>query len=514
MLTDAAIEGFLRRQLNNYDWLKQESIDRLDAALKELDPQPIFSVPLWTHQKALFLLINEVKRFMLHVDMGGGKTSIVLNLIRYRKACGEAPRVVVFVPYLTSVSTWIDQVEEHAPELKCVPLLGSSAQNLEALQGDGDLFVLCYQSAVAMVCEEVLMKGKIQWKLNAKDVRTYFKDFNWIIMDEVHKTKNVSSLTYKMCRAISAQCDWAIGLTGTPFNKDMGELWPQFYLIDFGETLGPSLTFYRSVFFDKKINYWGGFEYKLKKALFDDLQKIIKHTSISYGITELHDMPDRNFLIKRIRASQNQGTYAKVALKAIKQAHIDQGGVAKLEEIKSNYMKLRQLSSGFMTLKGDDDSKLQIGFDDNPKLDTLIELIDGMPPDCKMVVFHHFVYTNKLISERLTKLKIGHARVWSGQRDPLGELKRFKADKKCRVLVINSKMGSSSLNLQFANYLVFFEQPDSSIDRQQAERRVWRPGQQRRVINYDLFVDGTYDESIWNSNKKGENLLKKLLRKN
>jgi len=180
--------------------------------------------------------------------------------------------------------------------------------------------------------------------------------------------------------------------------------------------------------------------------------------------------------------------------------------------VQSNYLVLRQLASGFMTLNGDDSTKVQIKFEENPKLEALVDLIEAMPPKCKMVCFHHFVYTNHMISEKLTEIKVTHARIWGGQRDKIGELKRFKTDPDCRVLVINSRSGSASLNLQNANYCVFFEQPDSPIDRQQAERRVWRPGQTRRVLYYDFLVMGTVDQRLLASNKAGEDMLKKLLR--
>lgn len=514
MIRKAAIDQFLARKLSNYDWLKRESSARLDQALNELSPKPdLGKTPLWAHQQIAFLLLNELRRFMLHIDMGGGKSNICLAVIKYRKQVGDQPRAIVFVPFLTSVSTWIEQVAEHTPDLVCVPLLGTTASNLDQLQNTpGDLFVMCYASAVAMLSESVPAKnGKNEWKINQQLLKDTFQNFTMLIMDEVHKTKNIHALTYKMCRAISARCDWVIGLTGTPFNKDPIDLWAQFNLIDFGETLGPTLSFYREVFFTNKRNYWGGFEYKFKQKLLPTLQNIIKHSSISYGIEELHDMPPRKFIVRRLGAEQGQLGYAKAAIKRIREA-ANESTKGSYQVIESTYLQLRQISSGFMTLKGQNNDRLQVKFDPNPKLEALIDLIEAMPADRRMVVFHHFIFSNHLISEELSKLKIGHARIWSGQRDPLNELKRFKNDPKCRVLVINDQIGSTSLNLQFANYLVFFEQPDSAITRQQAERRVWRPGQKLRVFTYDLFVNGTYDEAMWKANKAGENLLQKLLR--
>lgn len=514
MLQKSAIDDFLKRELNNFEWLKKETSQALDQALAELDPKPDFATNnLWAHQKAALLLLNEFGRFLLHFDMGGGKSLTTLSYLRYLKQQHENLKAIIFVPYLTAISTWIDETAKFAPHLRCVPLMGTTTENMKALlEADGDLFVMAYPSAVAMLSTSTKGRnGKNQWKIEPKDVRDCFAKFSMLVMDEIHVSRNIHSLTYKMLRSISAQCQWAVGLTGTPFNKELLDLWSQFYLIDFGETLGPSLGFYREVFFNKKINYWGGFEYNFKKKLFSTLQAIIKNISISYGIDEMHDMPERQFIIKRLKANLSQAGYAENAINEIKKALATEAGTAKLEVVKSNYLRLRQLSSGFMTLRGEDDEKVQIAFDENPKLDALIELINEMPPDSKILVFHHFVYTNEMISNKLTELKIGHARIWSGQKKILEELRRFKNDPACKVLVLNDKIGSTSLNLQFASYICFYEQPDSAIDRQQAERRVWRPGQKNKVIVYDLFVNGTYDEAIWRANKEGENLLHRLL---
>lgn len=510
MINKRLIKKFLARKLNRYDWVKRLSSDQLNGALDSFVPKPDFgNLKLWNHQKACLLILNELQRFMLYIDMGGGKTLLTLMLLKYRKQCGDKIKAIVFVPYITSVATWIDETEKHTPELKCVPLLGSTAQNLQALNSEGDLFVICYQSAVAMVSKsQTTKKGKSKWNFEAKEIREYFSNFNMLVCDEIHRCKSASSLSYRMCRAISAQCDWVLGLTGTPFGRDLIDLWPQFYLIDFGETLGPTLGFYKEAFFIQKKNYWGGFDFKFDKKLMPTLTRTIKNNSISYSIDEFYDMPPKEYVPKYLPLTDDSKGYVIDAMTKMKFAQ--KGG--DYREVESNYLKLRQLSSGFMTLRGEDDDKIHLSFEDNPKLDALEEIIDAMPHGRKIVIFHHFIHTNYLISERLKKMKVKHARIWSGQRKPLDELRKFQNDPKYTTLVINSKSGSSSLNLQNANYMVFFEQPDSPIDRQQAERRCWRPGQQNRLYIYDFLVKGTADVRLHHANKAGESLLKQLLK--
>lgn len=511
MINQQAIKRYFARKLNNYDWLKKEPREALLQAVNSLVPKPAL-VSLWNHQLVSFLLLEALKRFMLFIDMGGGKTLIVLSAISYRKQRGETPKAVIFVPYITSVETWVEEVSKHTPHLRCVPLYGTTEENYDKLINEkADLYVICYQSAVAMLAEPMKKptKKKRAWTINPAFVRDVFSTFDMLVMDEIHKCKSVTSLTYRMCRAIADQSEYVLGLTGTPFGRDLQDLWPQFNLIDFGETLGDTFGLYREAFFNKTVNYWGGYEYKFKKKLFDQLKHTIKNRSIRYSVDEFADMPEAIPVILKVKPHEGIEAYAKKAVSSINS--LLGSGKAKYREIESQYIKLRQLSSGFMTLKGEDTDKVEIKFDENPKLDALQGLIEDMPYGCKMVVFHHYVYTNQLISDRLKSLKVKHARIYGKSKDPIAELRRFKDDPETTVLVINAKSGSSSLNLQIANYCVFFEQPDSAIDRQQAERRVWRPGQEKRVFFYDILMTGTADSGMLKMNKAGKNLLQALL---
>lgn len=505
ILNPETIKQFLARRLPSYDWIKTCTPAELDQELAALDPVPDFgTVALWPHQKAALLLALELKRFMFFLDMGAGKTLLTLMLLKYRKQRGEKPRAIVFVPYLTSVETWVEETTKHTPDLKCVPLLGTTKDNLTALGQEADLFVICYQSAVAMLAETG-PKGK--WTLSAQKVRGALAGADTLILDEAHKCKSVSSLTYRMCRAIAAEVEYVFGLTGTPFGRDLGDLWPQFNLVDFGATLGPTFGFYRSVFFSTKINYWGGYEYTFKKKLLGTLHRALKNASISYSVEELRGMPPKEYAPRRLRIPPDSQGYIAKAIETLQNAIIGK----EYRQVESSYLQLRQLASGFMTLRGDDSEKLQVKFEHNPKLELLEELIDAMPTSSKMVVFNHFVFTGQLISDRLKELKIKHARIWGGQKDPIGELRKFKQDPDCRILVLNIKSGSSSLNLQNAQYVVFFEQPDSPIDRKQAEARVWRMGQTQRVWIYDLLMSGTADGRLHKANEDDRNLMEELL---
>ena len=508
MINPSIVKAFLKRPMDSHEWLKKLSRKGLLMEFEnESKSVPGFS-NLWTHQLVCLLLVSSFERFMLHLDMGGGKTLISLFSVLCRKMAGQASKAIVFVPYISSVDTWIEECKTHTPELRLIPLLGTTTENLRRLEEkDGDVFVICYASAVAMLAKKNAKKKG--WVIDPRDTRKVFSGFDTFIADEIHKCSNISTLTYRMCRAVSLQCKYGIGLSGTPFGKDPEDLWSQFYLIDFGKTLGETKGLFQEAFFTKQKNYFTKFdEFKFDKKKMPLLKRMVKHNSIHYDATEMHDLPTKRYIKHKLPLPTAIKDYVSMAAAKFMEAVNNQ----QRDGAQASYMQLRQLASGFMSINGQNNDKIKVSFDNNPKLDYLEEKIDGMDITSKMVVFHHFIHTNNLISERLTALKIKHARVWSGQKNVLGELKKFRDDPNCRVLVLNDMSGSSSLNLQHANYMFFFEQPDSPINRQQGEKRIWRAGQTKPVWIIDPFMEGTVDERIFYSNTQGKKLLDQLLK--
>jgi len=92
------------------------------------------------------------------------------------------------------------------------------------------------------------------------------------------------------------------------------------------------------------------------------------------------------------------------------------------------------------------------------------------------------------------------------------ELKRnFKTNPNCKVLFANTKSAGIGLNLQYANYVIFYELPMSSIDYKQALKRVHRSGQTKRVYIYSLITKDSVEEKIEKYLREGKNVFKNLI---
>jgi SNF2 family DNA or RNA helicase len=298
-----------------------------------------------------------------------------------------------------------------------------------------------------------------------------------------------------------------------PFGRDPSPLWAQHYLVDKGATLGPTLGLFRAAFFTEQPNPWDprGFkkDYTFKRAMQPQLSRVLQHRSITYTADECIDLPPIRRLMETVRLPPEMRDYYTQI--------VDQAIAAKgdMQAMTNAFLRLRQLSSGYIGLKDDETgARAELEFDTNPKLDRLLDLVRSLPGGAKAVIFYEFTRSGRKIVEALQKeLKVSTIWLWSGTKNAKTELARF-TDGPALFAVINNKVGAYSLDgLQVAHYEFFFESPLSAQDREQAERRLRRQGQQARtVFVYDLICMGTVDAKILEFHSQGRELFAALLK--
>ncbi len=507
MISKIAKNNYLDRQLQEFTWIKKATDRDLDKAIRLLHPRPKFVGIPWTHQKACFYLGVTQEQFLFFCDMGLGKTRIIIDILSHWKKASKLKATLILVPNVVNIESWVTEFKKYGKTLVVVSLTGDKQTREAGLLDWGDAYIINYAGLVALVTEIVKKgKGKKGKREVQKGVLKKFKNkFNAIVLDESQLIKNRASLTYKICSAIAGSCDYRYALTGTPFGRDPIDLWAQFYAIDRGETLGRTIGIFRECMFSQKVNYWGGWEYNFLKRMEPKLHQWIQNRSIRYDETECQDLPEKIYTQVKVEFPESLETYYKKSLEDI----IDAKGDYHLME--SAFIRMRQITSGFLGMRTEDGERVEIEFDDNPKLDALLELISTMPSTSKMVVFHEFIHTGKKVSEALTEAKIGHESLWSGTKDKKGALNRFLNDPKKIIFVVNSKSGGVGLNLPIANYVAFMESPVSPIVRKQAEKRCHRPGQTKKTFFYDFVVANSVDTQILRYIEEGEDLFQALL---
>jgi superfamily II DNA or RNA helicase len=134
-------------------------------------------------------------------EMGLGKTIQTLALLIHRAAAGPA---LVVAP-TSVVSNWADEAARFAPQLGVRLYRGPQREAALRGLGPGDLLLTSY--AVAALDGEAL--GRVR--------------FGSLVLDEAQAIKNATTERAKALRALDAE--WRLGLTGTPIENHLGELW-------------------------------------------------------------------------------------------------------------------------------------------------------------------------------------------------------------------------------------------------------------------------------------------------
>jgi SNF2 family DNA or RNA helicase len=510
----------LARKRKDSDKAKAFDESALDAKLAQLDPVPDFVTAPRKHQKVGFLLGATYPAYLMFFDMGLGKSWLMLNLFKWRKQRGEAPKaLLVLVPLESLVIGWQEQVETHTPSLTYAGVAGSSGQREAALSFNAGVVVMTYATFLRLVTVEVPVvddgehqrtKGgrpKVKWVVDHTKVVDVMGAFSGLVVDECTAIKNHQSQTYKAVKSAGECVLFRYGLAGRPLGRDPEALWSQFKAIDHGESLGETLGLFRSAFFKPKRNYWsGGFDWVLDKSKEHLLRRCTRHRSITYAENECADLPPLVRVVRKVKWARENREYHERLIDEMRES---KGAFRLVENV---FLRMRQLSSGYLGVVDPEGERVQIKFKDNPKMDELVAVLNEVPLDRKAIVFNDYTITGDLICERLKTEKIKHVRLFGGTRDKAGVLDKFKRDPKARVLVLQSAAGSFGLNLQVANYCIFYESPVDPIIRAQAEKRAHRTGQTETVFIIDLVVRQSVDERVLKFIKEGNNLFEAVLR--
>lgn len=512
-----SVERFLSRERGDLRAWKQFTDDELDELMSQLPVAPPIWYTLRKEQKIALLIGADHRRAAFWYDTGMGKSLITIALTRYFRRADIVDSVLVLVPHKINKNEWEREVQKWSPQTRYTVLRGSSEDKWRQLEERrADIVIETYAGLSRMLSPLTTVKRKRRGRtvemdklvIDEKLVRRLQTHIDGVVCDESNHVGNHLRLPFRLCRRLSREAHIFFLLAGTPFGRDPAPLWAQMYLIDGGYSLGETLGLFRAALYRSKDNPFGGQEYtfietKENKA---KLNRLLAHGSLRYEV-EQSTLPMLTHIVRDVHLPEEADTYYRHARQAIIAAK------GQTREMKNAFLRMRQISSGFVGFYDDDaGEKAKFVFPENPKLDALLALIDSIREDRKILVFHDFIYSGEVIAAALTSLGISHIKYGGKQTDATGLLQRFESDPRLRVFVL-STAGAYGLNLQAAQYGIFYESPVSVIIRKQMIRRFERQNSPHdHVFLYDLLTRGTMDEKILQFYEQGLDLFDSIVR--
>lgn len=512
-----AVESFLHRRLRDYRVCLSWSEAMIDAHARRLPVLPPIYYRLRRHQKACFVVGANARRFYFANDTGTGKTVLSVALARYLEASGSARRCLVLVPREANKFEWEAEVRKHAPDVRCAVLDGSNRRKWEQLTENEDALITVgtYMGIVSMVSALERRRkrrggGEVEEvnKLVPQErlVHALCASFEAVFCDESHHLGNKSSLPFRVVRQLSRRAAHFYCLTGTPFGRDPEALWSQFYLVDGGDTLGPTLGLFRAAFFDAHVNKWGDTTYTISARRRTLLHRTLAHRSLRVEI-DAADLPRVTEITRYVKLPDETYEYYERASSAIADS-LSTG----VHALRNAFCRLRQISSGFVGYTTDEGARAELEFPRNPKLDLCMSIVESIAAAHKVIIFHEFHHSGGRLTASLDRLGIPSVMISGLTRDPGGARRAFLEDPAVRVCLLSNSM-VEGLNLQVARYGIFYELPVPYITYYQARRRVERQySEHEHVFLYYLLTRGTSDGRVRALHRQGRDIFEAVVR--
>lgn len=246
------------------------------------------------HQMAALLWARERDRIFLVLGIGTGKTLTAL-LCGYEWQC---KKTLVVCPK-SVMSTWNEQIPMHT-DFTYTLLEGVTDARRALLNTPTQIHVTSYAGLKLLFGKKVASRKKGQkteYSIDFEMLDRYAYDY--VICDEAHHLKGLSegSLQARIAYELSSRATKVVFLSGTPFTRELTDLWGEFAILDFGKTLGSSYTEFLFTHFNRytvelkkqqrSLQLFG-----LKRGHAEIILSRIAPSTLRYSTTECVDLPE------------------------------------------------------------------------------------------------------------------------------------------------------------------------------------------------------------------------------
>lgn len=417
-----------------------------------------------------FLFLNHLGGCLAD-DMGLGKTFQVIAFLEDEEARKHLQKVLVVVPK-SLLTNWKREFEKFSSRYRVGIYHGNRRRELDFDRYE--VIITTYNTA--FLDKEYLDQ----------------KAFTIAVLDEIQTVKNYKSITSQAIKEIHAEMK--IGLSGTPMENSISELWNVMDIVNPGAFPGHSAFLHR--YHDRNYD-------ELKEILnlfiLRRMKKdVLKQLPPKYEQIIYCDMDEAQ---RRLYTGIHIAVKTAISRLKIFAAPVVLKGLTLLRECCCHPLLL-------------DDATNVEGVQDSCKLDALMLLVEDLfASGHKILIFSNYTSMLQLIRQELEKNRDYKANLFyldgkTQQRNLLVE--QFEAAD-AGIFLISIKAGGVGLNLTSAQDVIIYDPWWNPFVEQQAIDRAYRIGQQQSVNVYKLVAANTIEEKILDMQKEKEQDFEELI---
>lgn len=446
--------------------------------------------PMYKHQKEIVdmsLLQDEIALFH---GLGSGKTRSVIESLRAIFNLQRHTYKVLILGVPAVIYNWKNEIIKFSniPEKSiyvCASGTNRDKKLKKAIDSGAQIITINYEALLSEKIFQVLQEWGPQI----------------LVCDEVHQCKNPSAKRSKKVFELSKGTFKRFILTGTPILRNMMDIFMQFKILDGGKTFGHNYFSFRAKYFVDKNAAWSGRpnhfpEWIPRADTQEELMRKIKQRAHVVETKDCIDLPPYIDTIEHVEMGKNQ----KIAYEQMRdylmtflEENMDKPAVATIAPVKA--LRLLQIVSGHVA---QDDGKI-VTFE-NPKLERLMELLEDIVPENKVIIWTEFKHDISAISTELKAKGYSFVTV-SGEQTTQEKQKAvddFQNDPSVHIFLGNAQAGGTGITLTRAKYSIRYSRSFNLGNFLQSTARNYRGGSQEHdsIININLSMKDTIDEKV------------------
>jgi hypothetical protein len=405
---------------------------------------------------------------LLGDDRGLGKTVQCIAHLQDVKQRGGLthPALVVAIP--TQVRHWEKHLHRLAPGLKVLVLAGGDRRSMAERLKDYDVIVT-------------------NWEKVPKDIEWLSKQrFSASIWDETEKIHNHQTNVAKAVRLLNV--GYAIALNGSPLENTYGDVWSVLDAVLHGY-LGSEALFKRSFRIPIEENQSVEKLRQLRKRLAPFmLRRLKKDSGVSLPPVQHEDVALR---IKGAQANLYEAIRITTEEK-VKEAMAGGMEGTKKGRILAILTRLRQVCCDPRLTDMGRDRKIK----ESAKMDWIERTVPAMVKEGRRVLLVcYFSEMFDLIGPVLDRHGVPYSMIRQGVNNREAQKEAFK-EGRTKVFLLGLKSGGRGTDLPEADTVVHVDPWWNPKAHDQATDRAHRMGQQNKVLNLRLFIEGSFEERV------------------
>jgi SNF2 family DNA or RNA helicase len=416
-------------------------------------------------------------------DMGLGKTIQVLAMLESRRrARGKRKSAenssLVVVPR-SLIFNWLSEAARFTPKLRILDYTGPARVKEKELLERYDVVLTTYGT----------MRSDV----------TFLKDipFDYVVLDESQAIKNSASQAAKAARLLQGR--YRLGMSGTPIENHLGELWSLFEFLNPG-MLGSSKAFKNFAVNGKPAE--GGEDQGANQLLAHVIRPFILRRTKQEVAKDLPEKVEQTVFCDLKARERKLYDEVREFYRASLLGKIETAGLKRVKiQVLEALLRLRQAAChpGLLDRDRQEES--------STKLELLLDqLREVHEENHKALVFSQFTSLLAIARQKLDADNITYEYLDGRTRNRGARVERFQSDPDCKLFLISLKAGGLGLNLTAAEYIFLLDPWWNPAVESQAIDRAHRIGQRRRVFAYRLIARDTVEEKVLELQQKKRRL--------